>query len=119
MKNRQVILQVEPQKTAMNRAFTALRKPPAKYKNVTIISFPDYETLGKVISGARLELLSLIRSEKPKSLQQLAKIAGRDFKNVHQDVQLLANFGLIELEEVGPRRAVKPQALYSELIFAA
>lgn len=119
MKDKRVILQVEAQKIAVDRAFKALRKPSAKYKNVTIISFPDYETLGKVVSGVRLQLLSLIRNEQPKSIQQLAKIAKRDFKNVYQDVQMLANFGLIELEETGPRRSVKPHSLYSELIFAA
>jgi predicted transcriptional regulator len=119
MKNKQVVLYVEPQKSAMNRAFNAIKKPPAKFKNMPIISFPDFETLGKIISAARLELLSLIRTEKPQSIQHLAKIAGRDFKNVYNDVQLLHQFGLIELKETGPRRAMIPHALYSELVFAA
>jgi predicted transcriptional regulator len=54
---------------------------------MVIISFPDFETLGRVITGARLELLSAIRAHKPKSIQELARILKRDFKNVHQDVR--------------------------------
>lgn len=83
-----------------------------------IISFPDFESLGRVITGARLELLQAIRIHKPKSIQELAKVVERDFKNVYQDVKLLAEYGLIELKEAGPRKASKPEANFSELVLA-
>lgn len=119
MKNKKVLLMVEPTSKAMNRAFGMLAKPSSKYKGVEIISFPNFETLGKVITGARLELLHAIRVEKPKSIQELARLVDRDFKNVHQDVTLLAEFGLIELKKVGPRRSSAPTAKYSEIVLAA
>lgn len=84
-----------------------------------IISFPDFETLGRVITGARIELLITIRAYKPRSIQELARIVKRDFKNVYDDVKLLAEFGLIELKEKGPRRASAPKAPFSELVLAA
>jgi predicted transcriptional regulator len=84
-----------------------------------IISFPDFETLGRVITGARLQLLRTIRIEKPKSIQELARMVERDFKNVHQDVKLLAEFGLIEIVESGPRRSASPVAKFSEIVLAA
>ncbi len=43
----------------------------------------------------------------------------RDFKNVYQDVKLLAEYGLIELKEAGPRKASTPKANFSELVLAA
>jgi predicted transcriptional regulator len=119
MKNKKVLLTVEPTGRAIDRGFSELNRPSKKYRGVTIISFPDFETLGRVISGTRLELLSVIRKRKPSSIQELARMIKRDFKNVHQDVKLLAEFGLIELKDAGPRRSAEPQAKYSEIILAA
>jgi predicted transcriptional regulator len=84
-----------------------------------IITFPNYEILGKIITGERLKLLGMIRKHKPKSIQELAKIVDRDFKNVYQDVQLLSQYGLISLKSKGPRKASEIKALYSEIILAA
>src|SRR5271154_5852511 len=99
MKTKKVVLLVEPTKSAVGRAFSVLKKPSKKYTGMEIISFPDFETLGRVITGARLELLNAIRLQKPKSIQELARLVTRDFKNVYQDVKLLAQFGLIDLVE--------------------
>jgi len=119
MKVKKVVLLVESQKAAISRAFKAIKKPSKKYSGMEIISFPDFETLGRIITGARLELLNAIRIGKPKSIQELARIVDRNFKNVHQDVKLLAEFGLIEIVENGPRRSVSPVAKFSEIILAA
>ena len=119
MKTKKVVLFVEPSTKAMGRAFSELKKPSGKFRGMEMISFPDFETLGKVITGARLELLHVIRSGKPKSIQELARMVERDFKNVHQDVALLAEFGLIDLKETGPRRSVAPTAKFSEIVLAA
>jgi len=80
-----------------------------------VIIFPTVETLGKVLSPARLEILTVILKERPKSIYALAKLVGRDFKNVHSDVRLLADVGLVELRSSGKRDAVVPVALYSGL----
>lgn len=119
MKTKKVVLLVESQKKALDRAFGAMRKQSKKYAGMEIISFPDFETLGRVITGARLQLLNTIRTEKPKSIQALARMVERDFKNVHQDVKLLAEFGLIEIMESGPRRSASPVAKFSEIVLAA
>ena len=118
MKSR-VLLIVEPQEQAMDRVFSTIRKASGKHAGAVIISFPDFETLGRVITGARLELLSAIRSHKPNSIQELARLVKRDYKNVHQDVHLLADFGLIEIREAGPRKAAAPRAKFSEIVLAA
>src|SRR5262245_20093023 len=110
MKTKKVLLVVEPTSKAMDRAFSQIAKSSKKYQGLEVISFPDFETLGKVITGARLELLHAIRTEKPRSIQELARQVKRDFKNVHQDVMLLSEFRLIELKKTGPRRSVAPTA---------
>ena len=119
MKAKKVVLIVESQKAATDRAFGMMKKASKKYAGMEIISFPDFATLGRVITGARLQLLNAIRIEKPKSIQELARIVDRDFKNVHQDVKLLAEFGLIEILETGPRRSASPVSKFSEIVLAA
>ncbi len=110
---------MEPTKKAMSRALGALSKPAKKYSGMTIISFPNYETLGKAITGARIELMNVIRLSKPKSIQELARLVGRDFKNVYNDVKFLHQFGLIDLKEQGARKSSVPKAKFTELVLAA
>jgi len=120
MKMNKALLVVEPTEDAFARFASVLKRPSkAKYKGYTIISFPSFKTLGKVITGARLELLSIIRSQKPSSIQELARMVERDFKNVHSDVKLLAEYGLIELKENGARKPAHLKALYCEFLIAA
>jgi len=120
MKSKKALLVVESTKSAFDR-FSSVLKNPSKpqYKGYVILSFPSFEVLGKVITGARLELLSVIRKSKPKSIQELARLAGRDFKNVYQDVKLLVQYGLIELKEQGARKSSTPVSKFSEFLIAA
>lgn len=119
MKAKRVLLTVEAPKKSLQRAFSIMKSKSQKYKGMLIISFPDFKTLGRVITGARIEILHAIRINKPKSIQELAKIVDRDFKNVYQDVHLLATYGLIDLKESGPRKASVPKANFLELVLAA
>ena len=119
-KNKRAFLIVEPTSKAFKRIANTLKNPQKAKKNTDIIlSFPSYEVLGKIITGTRLELLATIRKNNPKSIQELARLSGRDFKNVYQDVKLLAEYGLIELEERGARKASCPIPKFTELLIAA
>jgi len=63
MKMSKALLVVEPTKNAFNRFASILKRPSkTKYKGYTVLSFPSFETLGKVITGTRLELLSAIKT---------------------------------------------------------
>jgi len=53
--------------------------------------------LKQLLSNERVRLLALIKTKKPSSIYNLAKLAGRDFKAVRQDLKLLEKFGLIRL----------------------
>lgn len=120
MKNKRALLIVEPTTRAFDRFASVLKNPAkSKYKGCIVLSFPSFEVLGKTITGTRLELLSAIRTHKPRSIQELARLTKRDFKNVYQDVKLLAEYGLIELKESGARKASHPIARFTELLIAA
>src|SRR5262245_18967311 len=71
-------------------------------KNKEIV-FLSLESLSKVLSPARLVILTAVFKRKPKSIYALAKLVNRDFKNVHADVKFLAEAGLLDLKVQGVR----------------
>lgn len=75
------------------------------------IYFTSLEAVRALLTDRRLAILHLVREHAPKSINQLAKIAGRDFKNVHADVMLLKNYGLIQMEKRGKTRSTITKAI--------
>ena len=57
--------------------------------------FENLETLLKTLTTGRWKLLKTLRTKGPMSVRALAKEQGRDYKNVHRDVQQLESIGLI------------------------
>lgn len=58
--------------------------------------FESLEAIRNVLTEKRRALWRLIRDERPESILELSKIAGRDFKSVHRDVSVLVSVGLVE-----------------------
>lgn len=84
--------------------------------------FTGPETVAKVFSKTRLEILLTIINQDPRSIYDVAKILKRDFKNVHSDIKFLEEVGLIELQETNDaRNGLRPIAKFSgiELNLAA
>ena len=80
--------------------------------------FTSLEAARKVLTPKRLELLRAIRRGRPASVSQLAQLVGRDFKNVHTDVQALARYGLVSLTTTrAGRRTTVPRVPFSVLEF--
>ena len=109
-KVRIVIQSVEDSKAEWAKA---LRGEIRSIQKPGTIIFASLEAVAKVLSPARLELLGAILKERPESIYALAKVVERDFKNVHSDVKMLADVGLLELKATGKRDAMKPVAKYS------
>lgn len=61
------------------------------------VYFTSLEAVRNLLTEKRLELLHLIRQHSPKSISELAKISGRNFKNVHTDLKILQGYGLVEI----------------------
>ena len=60
------------------------------------LNFQNLETLLKTLTTGRWVLLKTLHKIGPTSIRALAKKLARDYKNVHTDVRLLENVGLIE-----------------------
>jgi predicted transcriptional regulator len=69
------------------------RKPPEPLR---ILSFADLPLLARTLSPARWELLKRLKAAGPQTIFALAKLLGRDYKNVHTDVAQLTGLGLIQ-----------------------
>ena len=92
-------------RTVKERVLTAIRQAesgrPAGESHVT---FESWAGLTKVLTTRRLELLLHLRAHPAASIAALARTLGRDYKRVHQDVEILSAAGLIERGEQGDLR---------------
>jgi predicted transcriptional regulator len=61
-----------------------------------VLTLPDLPALVAALSPARWALIERLRREGPLSVYELAKRLKRDYKNVHTDVQRLAELGVLE-----------------------
>ena len=60
------------------------------------LSFATPAQLVSELSPKRMELLQVLKNAGPLSIRALAKMMGRNYSNVHADVQRLIEHGLIE-----------------------
>lgn len=65
------------------------------------ISFDSFETLAKVLTPRRLELLRYVHRRPATSIRALAHALNRDYRRVHEDVEALAETGLLERSDEG------------------
>jgi len=80
--------------------------------------FTSLEAARKVLTPKRLELLRTIRRESPDSLYRLARLVGRDLKNVQEDVRALAELGLVSLKKTrgaSGRSTTVPRVTFKEI----
>jgi predicted transcriptional regulator len=65
--------------------------------------FESWDALARVLTGKRMELLRHVRRHEVPSVRALAKALGRDYSNVHADVQALTAAGLLDATGGGLR----------------
>jgi len=81
------------------------------------ISFENIEAMRKILSEERFRILRTIKKEHPKSIYELAKLLNRDIKNTFDDVQFLAQIGLIELKKTKEgREKTTPKVNYDRIL---
>lgn len=82
------------------------------------VYFTSIEAARNLLTPNRLALLRAVRSERPGSIYELAKIVSRDLKNVQDDLQLLEAYGLVRMAHgtrSGKRRARVPHAVFDQI----
>jgi len=65
--------------------------------------FESWDALTRTLTGKRMELLRYVHRNKVASVRALAKALGRDYSNVHADVQALTAAGLLDATDAGVR----------------
>jgi predicted transcriptional regulator len=79
--------------------------------------FSDIKLLRNLLSNEKSRILYTLKHHSPTSIYALAKLLGRDFKSVRDDIKVLERFGFIEFhaEKVGKRESLKPVLIADKL----
>jgi predicted transcriptional regulator len=67
------------------------------------VSFQDWETMVRVLSPKRLELLRHVHRHPAKNIRALALALDRNYRRVHEDVEALEAAGLLARDKEGLR----------------
>lgn len=86
--------------------------------SVEHLYFPDLETLLQTLTPRRMALLKTLHAIGPVSVRALSKELGRDYKNVHTDIQILERIGLVTRKKDG-RPLVPWKRIVAEFQLAA
>lgn len=120
MKIRKVRVGIKDLKTALNE-FVEIGKAVEEGKLVQKekgVYFTSVEAFRKAITPKRLALLKAIKTEKPSSVRQLSKIAGRDVKNVSTDIKFLEQVGLVDIKRNDKaKKEITPSVSYDKILF--
>lgn len=82
------------------------------------VYFTSIEAARNLLTPNRLALLRAVRCRRPGSMYELAKMVGRDLKNVQDDLRLLETYGLVRMTHAtrsGKRRVRVPEAIFDEI----
>lgn len=67
-----------------------------------------------LLTPKRMELLDYLKRRHPKSILDLARGLRRDYKNVHDDLKLLEEYGVVE--KSGDGKKVVPECRIKEIV---
>jgi predicted transcriptional regulator len=67
------------------------------------LAFENWDALTRILAGKLMQLLRYVRCHKVTSVRALAKALGRDYRNVHADVQALTATGPLDSTDAGLR----------------
>lgn len=117
---RTLTIQIKPVEQALDEFRETFRSVAAGRRTARRegVYFTSIEAARNLLTPARLALLRAIRARRPASVYELAKLVGRDLKNVQDDLRLLETYGLVHLTEgtsQGKRRSRVPSAPFDEI----
>ena len=85
-------------------AFNIFKKTSTTKKDY---DFSGMLSLRQLLSNEKARILHVIKTQKPKSIYDLAKKLNRGFKSVNDDLKLLDKFGFIDLIEEKTKNRVR------------
>jgi len=101
IKTRTII--VQDKEGSYNSIFNRFRSEPKREEG-------SVSVLRSILAPEKARMLHALKTKQPNSIYELAKILGRDFKSVRQDIATLESFGLVEMIPIykGKREKLKP-----------
>jgi predicted transcriptional regulator len=82
------------------------------------VYFENLDAFRKILTEKRLELLHVVKRDKPDTIHELSRLLGRDVKNVSDDLKYLSDLGLVSLDKsahVGEGRRISPRVRYEKI----
>jgi predicted transcriptional regulator len=114
-----VTFRIEPFSESLNRFKETFKAAQAgrHIEPQEIVGFTSLEAARNFLTRERLSLLHAIRSRHPESIYELAKMTGRDLKNVQDDVRILEQHGLVRIAKHprGSRTVKVPRVPFEEI----
>ncbi|MBF0398782.1 MAG: hypothetical protein HQK78_18540 [Desulfobacterales bacterium] len=80
------------------------------------IYFTNIAAFKKALTEKRMELLHIIKTQKPSSINELSRMAGRNTKNVSDDLKYLEQIGLVDTKSEKKAKEIKPLVKYDKIL---
>lgn len=120
MKIRKIEIGIKPLKESLHEFAAVWDKLQRgeKVEKRSGIYFESIDAMRKVLTNKRLTILKVIKEEEPNSVYALAKLLGRDLKNVNQDLKMLVDIGLVTVEPVKDdnKKRIVPHVEYDKIL---
>ena len=119
MKSNNLKIIIKPRKQLKKEFVAAMKGQKKMIQPENEVVFSSVKSFIRILTKNRVEILIYLNHHHPKSIYDLAKGLGRDFKNVHSDIKKLANLDLITIEKSGnPRGGLIPKSKYTGIEFS-
>ena len=98
----------------MARTMAIARGERAPAKGEPKVWFTSIESFARLLSEDNRHLLELIVRERPRSLTELAALAGRSKSSLSRTLKTMSQYGLVELQK-GARGTLVPSVPYDQV----
>jgi predicted transcriptional regulator len=102
-----------PDRSELEKTLAALDAGEEVESQPARLNVESLETFGRIFRPTNLELLEALATHDPESIRELARIVDRHPPEVTENINELADYGLVELEDNG--RAKRPTLWYDEI----
>jgi predicted transcriptional regulator len=106
---------IESTETAFDEALAAARTAESGEQTEAVLSFESATGIRELLTDRRLELLRSLMGEPAGSISSLAERLDRSYSVVHDDVELLAEHGIVKFRQAG--QAKQPFVPYDSIEF--
>lgn len=119
IKTKELKVYIEDTKTfrrKIKKELNAIDVGRAKTLKEDSISFQSLNQFRKFLTPKRLELLRVIKHQKPESIYELSKLVKRTPENVNTDIKFLEQLGFLDTTKVKEvRQRVVPEVDYNKM----